>query len=362
MGRARVIVRRVGLAAGILLVLLVAYLVLWPVPLDPEAWTPPDAVALEGVWAKNDRLGHGELIAGTLRGPEAVAFDARGRLLTGTEDGFIVAIGEHGEVSRVARTGEGGRPLGIKVAADGSLLVADAFLGLLRVDPGGGVTPLTRRHGDLPFKFTDDLDLLPDGTVVFSDASSKRGVDDFRMEVLDHRPNGRLLAYHPDTGETELLLDGLYFPNGVAAAPDGSFVLVCETMSYRVLSLTMTGPDRGMKDVFIDRLPGFCDNVTWSASSRRFWIAIGAPRDATLDAISPRPFLRKVVARLPRFLQPDPPPAGMAVAVSLGGQVLDVLMDPDGRYGPIASVIERGGALYLGTYSGRGVFRVPLAD
>jgi sugar lactone lactonase YvrE len=361
MARGRVIARRIGLGLAIALVLLVVYLLVWPVPLDPEAWTPPSPVALDGVWARNDRLARGELLGETLHGPEAVAFDARGRAITGTFGGHVLAIDEDGAVSRVARTGDGGRPLGIKLAADGSLLVADAYLGLLRVVPGRTVESLATGQGGRPFRFTDDLDLLPDGTVVFTDASSERGVDAFRMEVLEHRPNGRLLRYHPATGETTLVADRLYFPNGVAAAPDGESVVVCETSSYRLLRVFVTGARAGEREVFLDRLPGFCDNVTWSAASRRYWVAIGSPRDATLDALSPRPFLRKVVARLPGFVQPDPKPFGMAIAVSPGGEVLDVLMDPDGRFGPFASVIEHDGALYLGTYSGHGVLRVALA-
>ncbi|HUS64891.1 MAG TPA: SMP-30/gluconolactonase/LRE family protein [Kofleriaceae bacterium] len=360
MGRGRVIARRVGLGLAVLFVLLVAYLFLWPVPLDPEAWNPPPAVALDGVWARNDRLARGELLGETLHGPEAVAFDARGRAITGTMGGDLVAIDASGAVSPIARTGDGGRPLGIKIAADGSILVADATLGLMRVVPGGATKLLADAQGGRRFRFTDDLDLLPDGSVVFTDASSERGVHEFRMEVLDHRPNGRLLRHDPATGATTLVAARLYFPNGVAAAPDGESVIVCETSSYRLLRVFVTGARAGQREVFLDRLPGFCDNVTWSGASHRYWVAIGSPRDATLDALSPRPFLRKMVARLPAFAQPDPKPFGMAIAVSDTGQVLDVLMDPDGRFGPFASVIEHDGALYLGTYSGHGVLRVPL--
>ncbi len=362
MGRGRVIARRSGLGLAVLLTLLVAYLFLWPTGLDPEAWHPPPAVDLDGVWARNDRLAGGEVLAASLHGPEAVAFDAHGRILTGTMGGWVVAIDADGAVSRVARTAAAGRPLGIKVAPDGAVLVADAHVGLMRIVPGRTVEVLSDEQGGRPFRFTDDLDLLPDGSVVFTDASSARGIDDFRAEVLDHRPNGRLLRYDPATRETTQVADRLYFPTGVAAAPDGASVIVCETSSYRVLRIFVTGARAGEREVFLDRLPGFCDNVTWSAASRRFWIAIGTPRDATLDALGPRPFLRKMVARLPTFLQPDPKAFGMAVATTEDGQVVDVLMDPEGRLGPLASAIEHDGALYLGTYSGHGVVRVPLGD
>jgi hypothetical protein len=39
-----------------IIVLLVAYLLLWPVPINPAAWTPPTAPDLTGVYAQNSEL------------------------------------------------------------------------------------------------------------------------------------------------------------------------------------------------------------------------------------------------------------------------------------------------------------------
>src|SRR5436190_16528986 len=156
----RTILRRVLIGVGVLFVLALLYLLFWPVPIDPEGWTPEPPVALEGVWARNQRLGGGTLLAAELRGPEAISFDEQGRIVAGTEGGNLVAIDAGGAQSVLASTG--GRPLGVKPAPEGGWYVADADRGLLRVGADGTVTVLAAGQGARPFRFTDDLDLLPD--------------------------------------------------------------------------------------------------------------------------------------------------------------------------------------------------------
>lgn len=131
---------------------------------------------------------------------------------------------------------------------------------------------------------------------------------------------GRLLAHEPATGATEVLQEGLWFANGASLATDESFVAVVETCCMRVWRCWLTGPkvrwglgrtpakflaaavgcvhgllpvglrcqtlhtnhpmrpclQAGTRDVLIDRLPGFPDNIT-RASDGNFWLALVIP-------------------------------------------------------------------------------------
>lgn len=80
------------ISGAILALTLLAYLLFWPVPVDPVAWSPPPLPELRGPYAHNTRLGNVQPLGkGTLGvGPEDVAFDARGRLYTGLKDGRIM--------------------------------------------------------------------------------------------------------------------------------------------------------------------------------------------------------------------------------------------------------------------------------
>lgn len=342
-----------------LLALVVAYLLLWPVPLDPVAWTPPPAPRLEGPFAPNDRLAAVERVPAGGAGPEDVAIDGEGRIVAGLADGRIVRMGREGAAFEVLAN-TGGRPLGLHHDAAGNLIVADAMKGLLSVSPTGELRVLATEHGGRPFKLTDDVDIAADGTIYFSDASWRWSVREVREDVLEHRPYGRLLAYEPASGEVRLLADGLYFANGVAVAADESFVLVTETTSYRVMRHWLVGERAGQTEVLVDNLPGLPDGIS-RGSDGRFWIALYSPRIPDLDAMMPRPWLRKVVYRLPGFLQPQPIRHAFVLSIDERGQILDNLQHRGGAsYSPITSVQEHDGWLYLGSLERPQVARLAL--
>ncbi len=344
------------LVAAAPLAALLAYLLLWPVPIEPVAWEPPPHRPRDGKLAPNARLRGRTILAPEAKGPEAIAFDAEGRLHAGLLDGRIVRVAGDGALETIAHTA--GRPLGLKFAPDGRLFVADADRGLLAIGADGAVTVLATEHGGVPFRFTDDLAIAPDGTIYFTDASSRFGVVEYRLDILEHGPSGRLLAYKD--GRTELVLDGLTFANGVALSPDGAFALVAETSSYRVRRVWLAGPRKGEHEVLVDALPGFPDNVTYAPGSNRYWIALGSPRNPLIDFMAPWPFLRKVVARLPKAVQPAPVRHSIALAIDGEGNLLEYLEDESpAAYAPVASVLEHGGKLYLGSFATDGLAVAP---
>jgi hypothetical protein len=68
-----------------------------------------------------------------------------------------------------------GRPLGLKFDAHGNLYIADAYFGLLVMGPQGGVAhPVSTEADGVHFTFTNDLDMDENGTVYFTDSSSRR--------------------------------------------------------------------------------------------------------------------------------------------------------------------------------------------
>jgi sugar lactone lactonase YvrE len=346
--------------AGVVALAAVAgYLLLWPVPIDPAPWTPPPAPGLIRPYAPNQELAGARWIEVGGRGPETAAVDARGRLYTGLEDGRIVRVTPAGALEDFVTTG--GRPLGLVWDGNGNLLVADAHRGLLSVSLEGKVTVLATEHRGLPFRFTDDLDIAPDGVVYFSDASHRFGVEQYVLDLLEHRPNGRLLAYYPETGQTRLLLDELYFANGVAVDPAGAFVLVVETGRYRVTRYWLRGERAGTRDTLIDNLPGFPDGIS-AGSDGTFWLAIASPRDPQVDErLLPRPWLRKVVARLPAALRPQAQRHAFVLGLDAEGRVVANLQDPaPTSFAPVTSVVEHRGTLYLGTIELDAVAAVPV--
>ncbi len=345
---------------GALFFLLLAYLLFWPVSVAPIAWTPPVAPALTDIYAVNHDLATVERLGeGVGPKPEDIAIDAQGRIYAGFEDGRIMRWSPSAQDPELFANTDG-RPLGLHFDKEGNLIVADSFKGLLSIDPEGQLKVLSTEQGGLPYGFTNDVDIAADGTIYFSDASHKFGQTQFMEDLIEHGAHGRLLAYHPESGETELLLDDLQFANGVAIDPAQQFVLVNETGFYLVRKYWIAGPKKGQNEVTIDNLPGFPDGIS-TGTNGVFWIALASPRNGLMDKLGPKPFLRKVVMRLPGFLRPKPVQYSFVVGINGDGKVLHNLQDPDGAYAPITSVQEHEGMLYFGSIieSAFGRFPVP---
>jgi sugar lactone lactonase YvrE len=376
--RGRRLAKRLAYGLGAVVIAVLAYLLFWPSPIDSVAYEPPPKPVLDGPLAPNHLLESAELLGvGQLFGPEDIEVDRSGNIYAGTLDGRIVVFNDgaggdyvvpggqmlhsKGEIEVKTMAATGGRPLGVATAPNGDLIVADAVKGLLSVSPDGRITTLPTDVAGKPVHFADDLDIARDGTIYFSDASDKFGIDGFLYDMLEGRPHGRLLRYDPATKTTSVLLSDLYFANGVALSQHEDFVLVNETYRFRVTRYWLKGERAGKSEVFVDNLPGYPDNIT---SNRRgtFWLALVTVRNETGDWLSPHPFLKNTLAKLPRAFLPKPQPYGFVIKLDETGRILQSFQDPSGQHLPaITSAFEHDGYLYLGSFSNNfiGKFKLP---
>ncbi|MDJ0751335.1 MAG: SMP-30/gluconolactonase/LRE family protein [Woeseiaceae bacterium] len=352
--------KRALLALSALPAVLLLYLLLWPVPIDPVAWDAPVDKGLVDPFAPNRLLQAATGIQlGDYEGPEDATLGHDGSIYVTTSNGEIIRIRQR-RVEMFAVTG--GRPLGIEVDRDGSLVVANAYLGIQRIDRQGNVESLVSHIGDTPV-YPNNLAIADDGRIFFTEASSKFGAEHYRgtynaslLDIMEHGGHGGVFVFDPAGGETEQLLDDLNYANGLAISEDNSFVVIAETSRYRVLKYWLEGERAGTTEVLLDNLPGFPDNLK-TGTGGRFWVGLAAPRNALLDKLSNRPWLRKVVQRLPAFVRPKAEPSSHVVAFDAEGQVLVNMQDPEARFPTLTGVLETQRSLYLTTLFGH---RLPV--
>src|SRR2546423_5269009 len=116
-------------------VALALYFLLWPVPITPAAWTPPQAPELAGPYAQNSLLaGVKRLDSGGAFAPEDVALDAQGRIYGGADDGRIMRLNPDG-THAVLFANTGGRPVGPVFRHESKPIVADAHKRFLSIAP-----------------------------------------------------------------------------------------------------------------------------------------------------------------------------------------------------------------------------------
>lgn len=325
------------------------YLALAPIPIDPVAWTPQPNPGFTGVYAPNERLAAIEKKAdGLCAECEDIAVDSSGNIYGGAANGDILVFDAAFSKHKVL-VNTGGRPLGLALNAKTNYLyVADAVKGLLEMKPDGSIQVLTDNYKGRRFVLADDLALTPDSTIIFTEASNKAPLGTYKLDLMEHRPNGSLFEYDLKTGGTTLLLDSLYFPNGVGVSADGSYALFSNMGKYQILKYQLKGPQKGQVSVFADNLPGFADGVNIGPDGT-VWLSMVSPRLATVETLMPKPALRKVVTRLPAFLQPAPARYGFILGLDANGTVKYNLQDPAGRYAGITNCVPHGEYLLLGS-------------
>jgi sugar lactone lactonase YvrE len=85
-----------------------------------------------------------------------------------------------------------------------------------------------------PIKFLNDIALDKDDIYIV-DASYAREPAEAHLEHLEANARGRLFRYNEIDKRLEMLVDGLYFPNGIEVVPDDESILISEASMGRIV-------------------------------------------------------------------------------------------------------------------------------
>ena len=325
----------------------IAYLGFYPIELDPIARKTPPYPGLTGIYEPNTKLDNTTLIPLPSPGPESIVLHPEGHFLTGLANGDIVQFNADGkEQSIIANTG--GRPLGMKIAPSGELIIADQIKGLLKLDSTNQISVLVDQYKGERLKFVDDLDISKEGIIYFSNATQRNPVV-VENEAWEQRASGAIFAYDLNTKELRLIKDKLFFPNGIALNERQDYFVYSETFGLSLSRFWLKGPKAGSSEIFNNRLPGFPDNVTFKEGV--FWVAIPTQRVVDIELLFEYPFLRSVILRLPEAFRNAvlPPRYAMLLGFNEQGELIYNLQDPNGKYDYITSVLQIDNQLYLGS-------------
>ncbi|WP_050930553.1 SMP-30/gluconolactonase/LRE family protein [Aestuariivita boseongensis] len=347
-----------------LVVLGAIYLATWPVSVEPVAYDPPEPPEASGVYAPNTALSQAEWIAlpGGAVGPEDLAVMGDGKIYSADLEGRLYRI--DGDAPELVAQLDG-RPLGLDAGPDGRLYIADSFNGIFAWTPEGGAQPVATEVAGAPIIYANQLDVARDGTVYFSNSSDRFDPETMGgtkptsvLTIWEQSDSGYVARIDPD-GTVMKIAEGFVYTNGVALSPNEDFLLIAETGRARVHRLWLTGDRAGQREVLLDNLPGYPDNIE-PMGDGTFWIAFASPR-VPAEALMPYPTLRKVIWRVGPMVRPAPIEEGHLIEIDMEGRVLRSVQDPEGRLG-----ITTGGRIvrdqfYIMTLDSPGFGRMPAS-
>ena len=359
--------KKTGWTLIIAMLTLAAYLILWPVPVEPVRWQAPVAPGYTGVHAVNNKLTGIQLIdLGDETGPEHVALSRDGKLYAAMANGTILRMNPDGTAQEVF-VNTGGRVLGFDFDAAGNLSAADAIKGLLSIGPDRAITVLADQVNGDPIRYANAVAVAADGKIYFSDASTRFAPAHWGgtfaasiLDIMEQSSTGRVLEYDPASKTARIVATGFSFANGIALSQDEKTLFVNETGRYRVWKIAARAnnfdikQNSGQAAVLLDNLPGYPDNLMRGLDGK-IWLGFAKPRNPVIDAMSDKPLLRKITLCLPRALWPIPKAYGHVIAFSEDGKVIADLQDPTGAYPETTAVTETHDRLYIQSLHAKGL-------
>jgi ribose transport system permease protein len=325
------------------------------------------------VFAENDRLKNAEAIAlDRIEGPEDIILDRSNNLYTVNRNGSIIRFLAPNYERREEFARIGGRPLGMAMDRDESIIVCIAGMGVYGVRQDRSVFKITDETNRTWYRFkddsrlwlADDLDIAADGKIYFSDATTRYDLSDWALDGFEGRGNGRLVCYDPGTGKTRTVLSNLAFPNGVCISHDGRAVLWVSTWLCRIYRYWIAGEKAGKLEIIADNLPGYPDNIN-RASDGKYWLALVGLRSPIYDLAMADPAFRT------RMVKQIPPDEWLCPGINFGcvvkfdddGNIIESLWDPGGVSHPtITSMREHKGYLYIGGLENNRIGRIPIPN
>ncbi len=352
---------------GAVLLALLAYLSLWPVPIEPVSWNAPAAPGYSGPHTPNRLLANLKMISlGSEEGPEHIVLARDGKLYTTVASGNILRMNPDGSAQEVfANTG--GRVLGFDFDASGNLIAADAVKGLLAISPDKKISILADKVDGEVILYADAVIVASNGKMYVSDASARFAPAKWGgtfeasiLDILEQSSTGRILEYDPASKVTRVVAKGFSFANGVALSQDEKTLFVNETGKYRVWKISTQASKLDVAQpskeasVLFDNLPGYPDNLM-RGTDGKIWLGFAKPRNPTIDKLANQPFMRKLTLRLPRSMWPIPKAYGHVMAFTEDGKVLADLQDPSGAYPETTAVTETKDRLYIQSLHAKGM-------
>uniref|UniRef100_A0A1A9VM40 Strictosidine synthase conserved region domain-containing protein n=1 Tax=Glossina austeni TaxID=7395 RepID=A0A1A9VM40_GLOAU len=234
---------------------------------------------LKGALEPNHHLDNAErLLDNRVYGPECL-IARENEIYMGIHGGEVIKVnGAH--ITHVTKLGQAcedvfeesrcGRPLGLAFDTKGNnLIIADAYYGIWLVDLKSNkkqllVSPQKELPGktiNRPAKLFNDVAVDKEGNIYWTDSTSDFLLQDLVFTAFAN-PSGRLFKYDRVKNESKVLLDNLYFANGVALSPEEDFLVVAETGASRLMKYHLKGSNAGKGEVFVEGLPGLPDNLT----------------------------------------------------------------------------------------------------
>lgn len=238
----------------------------------------PAIPMLDGPFRPDNRLEALAEIGAPIPACDDIAIDEGGTLYVSSGRDILRLWGEDWRERAVHARCDG--DVGALACAGGALFAGVAGIGVIRFDDSRETARLSSVDG-VPLHCPTAITILANGEVAITEGSSRHLPADWCRDLMERNSHGRVMIAAGDLGSARVIARDLAWPGGVAAAPDGAAIWVCEAWRHRILAYPQQG---GTPRAVVPNLPGYPARLA-AAPGGGYWLALFALRTQLVELV-----------------------------------------------------------------------------
>ena len=216
-----------------------------------------DAIpSLDGALSPNDRLDACIPVGAPLPGLDDVVAAHDGSLFVSAGRSVLRLSGAGFATRRLLAEFDGDAG-GLAIHPDGDLLICVAGRGLAKFDSARPQPRWLDAVDGHALAGLQSVAVAPDGQIFAVEGSIARTPDAWRHDLIEKRRNGRLIASDAALDVATTVLSDLYFPYGLAVAPDARYLWYTESWAHRVSRIPLPSKGAAKPEIVLRNLPGY---------------------------------------------------------------------------------------------------------
>lgn len=147
-------------------------------------------------------------------------------------------------------------------------------------------------------KLINSVAVAKNGDIYYTESTSDVEIDKVFLSMFLN-PSGRLMHFERKTKKVTVLVDRLFFGNGIVISPNEEFLVVSDLGRNKLIEYWIATKRIDTVGVFANNLPGCPDNIV--ADDKGIWVALPIASDpdnlAFFQRLTEYPTIRKFIAR-----------------------------------------------------------------
>jgi len=165
---------------------------------------------------------------------------------------------------------------GITFHPNGNLLACISGKGLVAIGGDKMVRWLTSVGGE-PLHSLTAVTAAADGTIYLTDGSRQNRPESWKKDLMEKNHSGRLISCSATLTEAKVLLNDLYYPNGLVLSEDEEWLWFSESWNHRLSRIQVGDSVTDTPEVINNNLPGYPARLCHSRDGG-YWLTLFAVR------------------------------------------------------------------------------------